>query len=797
VKRPPESAAEGITRLRDSLNDLRRILDQPALWADGEPPGSFGAALDTLLGMADALEEQARASRLALDSIPGLVATLTPDGEVESVNKQVVEYCGRSLEALKGWAHDDTVHPDDRSRAIDIISRAMASGEPYEIDERIRRFDGVYRWFQVRGLPLRDSTGDIVRWYVLLTDTDARRCAEDALRANALNFQLTVDAIPGLVHTMTPTGGVEIVSRHILDYFGKTLEELSAWDELVHPEDRARVVATWTRSVETGEPFEAEHRVLRADGTYRWMLSRGLPLRDMNGNVVRWYNLLTEVDERRRAQDALRASEQNLKLIIDTIPALVWSARPDGSAEFFNQHYLNFVGLSSEQAGGWGWTGAVHPDDVNQLAVTWQRILASEAAAEAEARLRRHDGEYRWFLFRTSALRDTAGRIVNWYGVNTDIEDRKRAELGLRRAYDSFADAQRLSRTGNFTADIVADEHVWSEELYRIFEFEKGTKITVQKIREVIHPDDLPAFEAGFGRSLAGADFDLVFRIVTETGKVKHVRSLAHLVERLAGRPLFIGAIQDVSENKIAEEALNRARSDLAYVARVATVSTLTASIAHEVNQPLSGIVTNAATCLRLLDADPPNIEAARETARRTIRDGHRASEVITRVRALFSNRQFTLEPLDLNAAIEEVIALSKGELQRNRIVIQSELADDLPNVIGDRIQLQQVILNLVRNASEAMVDVHDRPRQLSITTEREDGDRVRVSVRDAGVGIDPQRINELFEAFYTTKTEGMGIGLSISRSIVERHHGRLWAQPNDGPGTTLALSLPCSPDNI
>jgi signal transduction histidine kinase len=192
-----------------------------------------------------------------------------------------------------------------------------------------------------------------------------------------------------------------------------------------------------------------------------------------------------------------------------------------------------------------------------------------------------------------------------------------------------------------------------------------------------------------------------------------------------------------------------------------------------------------------MLDTVPPNIEGARETARRTIRDGNRASDVITRLRALFSKREFTLEPLDLNEATREVIALSSNDLQRNRIILRAELADNLPIVTGDRIQLQQVILNLLRNASDAMVDVHDRPRQLQIETKREDGDRVRLTVRDTGGGLPAQSRDSLFDAFYTTKSGGMGIGLYVSRSIVERHHGRLWAEPNDGPGATFSFSIP------
>jgi signal transduction histidine kinase len=254
---------------------------------------------------------------------------------------------------------------------------------------------------------------------------------------------------------------------------------------------------------------------------------------------------------------------------------------------------------------------------------------------------------------------------------------------------------------------------------------------------------------------------------------------------------VFIGAIQDVTESKVAEEALNRVRSELTHVARVTTLSTLTASIAHEVNQPLSGIITNAGTCLRMLDANPPNIDGARETARRTIRDGNRASEVVTRLRALFSKKEFTPEPLDLNEATREVVTLSLSELQRNRVIVQSEFADDLPSISGDRVQLQQVVLNLLRNASDAMVGVHDRPRQLLIRTKREDPDRVRLTVRDAGIGLDRQTMDKLFDAFYTTKSDGMGIGLSISRSIIEKHGGRLWGEPNDGPGATFSFSIP------
>jgi C4-dicarboxylate-specific signal transduction histidine kinase len=296
---------------------------------------------------------------------------------------------------------------------------------------------------------------------------------------------------------------------------------------------------------------------------------------------------------------------------------------------------------------------------------------------------------------------------------------------------------------------------------------------------------------------MTGTDVDFGFRIVTPRGAVKHLRGMARVMAQSGGRPMFIGALQDVTESRLAEEALNKARSELAQVARITTLNALTASIAHEVNQPLSGIITNASTCRRMLDGDPPNIEGARETARRIIRDGNRASDVVTRLRAMFSKKEFTPEPMDLNEATDEVIALSLSDLQRNRVILRSALAEDLPPIVGDRVQLQQVILNLLRNASDAMSFVEDRPRELLIKTERDEGDRVRLTVKDVGVGFTPEAAAKLFQAFYTTKKDGMGIGLSISHSIIDAHHGRLWAQPNDGPGATFSFCIPCGSESV
>ena len=372
------------------------------------------------------------------------------------------------------------------------------------------------------------------------------------------------------------------------------------------------------------------------------------------------------------------------------------------------------------------------------------------------------------------------------------IAERKE-ELWRSEAF--LAEAQRLSLTGSFSWRVTTDEITWSAQLYRIFEFDQGMPVTLELIGTRVHLEDIPLLHDMIERARgAGTDFEYELRLQMPDQSIKYLHTVAHGTRDQDGRLEYIGAVQDVTAGRLSEQALGKAQSELAHVARVTTLSTLTASIAHEVNQPLSGIITNASTCLRMLDADPPNVDGARETVRRTIRDGNRASDVITRLRALFGKQSATTESVDVNEGTREVIALSRSELESAGVILRTDLAEDLPRVTGDRVQLQQVILNLLRNASDAMSGVDDRPRQVVVRTERDGGDGVRVTVRDAGAGIEPQAMDKLFDAFYTTKSGGMGIGLSVSRSIVEKHHGRLWVERNDGPGATFAFSIPGEP---
>jgi PAS domain S-box-containing protein len=506
--------------------------------------------------------------------------------------------------------------------------------------------------------------------------------------------------------------------------------------------------------------------------------------------------LRKEVGERKRAEQALAASEHNLRLIVDSIPGLVALLTPAGEVDLVNPQLVEYTGRTLEELKVWATSDTIHAEDLLRVVQLVTRALTLGNPHDFEARLRRFDGVYRWFQVRGRPVRDADGRILRWCVLVTDIDERKRAEDALKRSEAFLAEGQRLSRVGSFCWRVETDEITWSEQLYRIFEFDQGIPVTIELIGTRVHPEDITLLHDMIERLRgAGADFEYEHRLQMPDQSIKYLHLTAHGIRDNDGRLEYIGAVQDVTQRQISEEALAKARSELAQVTRVTSLATLTASIAHEVNQPLSGIVTNASTCLRMLAMEPPNVDGARETVRRTIRDGNRASEVITRLRALFSKKHTLAERVHLNDATREVIALSLCELQRNRVILRSELADHLPLVTGVRVQLQQVILNLLRNASDAMSTIDDRPRELLIRTERDEGDRVLLSVKDAGIGFDPQTADRLFETFYTTKNDGMGVGLSVSRSIIESHQGRLWATLNDGPGATFSFSIPRRPD--
>jgi signal transduction histidine kinase len=329
--------------------------------------------------------------------------------------------------------------------------------------------------------------------------------------------------------------------------------------------------------------------------------------------------------------------------------------------------------------------------------------------------------------------------------------------------------------------------------MYRILEISPTCAPTFPLPRNAVHADDFSILDSVVRRAREGQNFDVELRLLARGAAIKHVRLVGHPIDGRSKELIFVGAVMDLTERKHSEKALNEARAEVARLSRAIALSALSASITHEIRQPLCGILNNAHTSIRMLAAEPPNVEGAAEMVRRTIRAVNRADDIISRLQTLFAKKTPTIEPVDLNDTVLEVIALSSGELRKNRVVLQSHFAKDLPAVNGDRIQLQQVILNLILNALDAMAGINDRPKTLLVETALGHPDGVRLSVRDTGVGLGSNAIEKLFDAFYTTKPHGMGVGLSLSRSIIEGHRGRLWATANDGPGATFTFCIPCA----
>jgi PAS domain S-box-containing protein len=490
---------------------------------------------------------------------------------------------------------------------------------------------------------------------------------------------------------------------------------------------------------------------------------------------------------------SLQNSEDRLRRVINTIPAYVWSTRPDGSVDFINQRLSDRTGLSADELSHSGWSSIVHPDDLARYIGQRQAALAAGEPTENEVRIRTGDHDYRWMLVRNVPLRDGEGKILKWYGTGIDIEDRKRAEEQLRRSEAYLSEAQRLSRTGSFGWQVSTGDILWSEQTYQIFGYDDSASPSLKLVIDRTHPDDRHRVRQLLEQvSTDGAGFDTKHRLLMPDGEVKYLHVVAHAMRDSSGVVEFIGAVTDLTPAKKADESLRKAQADLAHVNRVTTLGQLAASLAHEINQPIAGASINAHSCLRYLKREQPDLDGAGQAASRMIRDVNRAADIISRIRRFFRKDAPTQESVDVNEVIREMVVLLSNEITQHSISVRTELAANLPAVMGDRVQLQQVLMNLMINSIDAMKNVKGT-RQLTLNSELGDDSQLMVSVNDTGSGLPADQPDQIFTAFFTTKSYGTGMGLSISRSIVESHGGRLWAINNSGQGACFKFTLPAA----
>jgi PAS domain S-box-containing protein len=607
-----------------------------------------------------ALRDSEEQWREAFEHNPVMYFMVDAGGSVLSVNSFGAGQLGYSVAELLGRSVLEVFREEDRELVRRKLAACVATpGQSRSWEVCKVRKDGSTIWVRENAKAVRRPGGLIV--LVACEDITERRRNEDRLQRS--------EAYLSEAQRLSQVGsfGWELATNRIIwseetfrifGYDPAVSPTLDMVFERIHPEDRAAVQLTIDKVKGGGLDFDHEYRLLMPDRTVKHVHVVARFTSNSAGDV--------EVVGAVMDVTAAKEAETRIRQIIDTVPASIWTARADGSMTYVNKRVLQHVGMTMQEVINSGWGGQIHPDDYAQARSNWLSATAERKPFESVLRVRRFDGEYRWFISRALPLLDQAGNILAWYGSETDIHDRK-----------------------------------------------------------------------------------------------------------------------------LAEDALLKARADLAHVTRITTLGELSASIAHEVNQPLAAIVTNGEVGLRLLDSGVPDMAGVHDALKAMISDGRRASEIISRLRTLTMKTEMQKAELDLNEVVAEVVPLVRDEMLGKRVTLRLELAPALPAVLGDRVQLQQVIINLLVNAVDAMASVDGRPRELVIRSQRHGPGQVLIAVQDTGVGIDPQSARGIFEAFYSTKPSGMGMGLSICRSIVESHGGTIWASPNEGPGATFQFALP------
>jgi PAS domain S-box-containing protein len=666
-----DDATEEVRRLEGCVNDLTSILALPAIWSGRDAAHLVSTLLDALHRMLRLDFVYARLSEEGGDPAIEVVRASAQSGPGAGP-REVGAALARSWTGGVLSAVARVPNPVGDGEVSIVPFRLGLEGDAGVLVAGSGRGDFPTRTEMLvlrvaanqAGIGLREAR-------VLSAHRRERRRAEDDRLALASLIEHSSDFI-GMA---TPEGQVFFVNpagQRLVGLDGEDEVRTTRMVDYVPEEDRARVETYILPTILEAGRWEGETRFRNfRTGTTIPMLHNAFVVRDPHsGRPLALATISRDITERKRAEENLRESERRFRMLAEAIPHQVWSCLPDGSVNYGNQRWMDYSGLTMDQSQGYGWTSRVHPADMEAVLMAWREAKAQEKPHyEVEKRLRGSDGRYRRFLSRAVPVYDEQGKILQWFGTYTDIEDRRQAE-----------------------------------------------------------------------------------------------------------------------------EALRAAQAELAHVSRLTIMGELTASLAHELNQPLAAVVSNGGACLRWLDRGEPNLEEAMSAVRRMIRDADRAADVIAHVRAMLRSSGAEKVWLDVTGVIREVLVLAQPEIQRHRIVMREALAEDLPPVWGDRVQLQQVLLNLIVNGVEAMADVEGRDRALAIRSEHgkvDQGPGVLVSVQDAGVGVAPENLDRLFDAFYSTKSDGLGLGLSISRSIIQRHGGRLWATANEGPGTTLQFVLP------
>ena len=743
-----------------------------------------------------------------IESMPGFAWSADAAGRFTYVSPNTLTFLGNAREDLNTSEDEDEfgwrrfVHPDDYDRVAARWRHCLETGDHYDTEHRLRRADGVYRWFRNSGRPSRDSQGRITQWYGTTIDIEDQKRAEAALRDRERELSKLVDMVPSHLWRLTPDGEPIFFNKRMVDFLGLDVADtdkpgmsrLEAVIETVHPNDAAKFRDALSRCLATGERFSMRYRLRRADGVYCWMSSRAEPMRDQHGRIVQWYGLCHDIDDEMRLYRDIEEREARIRRLIDSdiIGIVIWDL--DGRLIDANNAFLRMVQYEREDVNaGLRWFDMTPPE--------WQEVHARDEAEELRTTGKMQAREKEFFRkdgSRVPVLIGAAcfeGRSRQGVAYILDLTEQKRAEAALR---DRERELSQLVETLPAMIDCATPD---GEPIYRSKQFREFLGYELEELDTAgksrldgtldagIHPDDLAGAKETYAHALAtGEPCARRFRMRRFDGKYRWVEARAAPIRNAEGAIVQWNVVcMDIDGEVRAEEELRLARERVARASQVASLAELSASIAHEVNQPLAATVANSHACHRWLTADPPNIERAKMTAERIIRDANSAADVVGRIRALFRQSMDTRIHTSLGSVIAEVRDLISEEAARRRVRIDVDIENDLSPVVLDRVQIQQVLVNLMRNGMEAMDSVSE-DRVLRVRA-RCVGNTVQTEISDRGPGVElPERI---FEPFFTTRQSGMGMGLAICRTIIQSHGGRLWMEKNEPHGAKFIFALP------
>ncbi len=763
-----------------------------------------------------ALRESEARYRALFEVSPQMVWFADAEGQITYANQHCVDFVGTPATQMLGESWVRAVHPDDRERVLTTWAEAVSRGASYEVEFRLRRAsDGSFRWMLVRGAPLQSLSGRLERWIGIGLDIDDRRRAEAALRD-------LIEALGVAVYTTDEAGRLTFYNEAAVALWGwrpplGDVHWCGSWR--IYWPDGAPMrheECPMALALQENRPLHGKEAVVeRPDGTRLPFSAFPTPLHDGAGQLIGGVNVLVDITERKAAEAALAGSEERLRLALEAGRLAFWELDLATGAVLRAPSHDGIFGYG-EPLSEWSYEAFldhVLPEDRADVQRAYRNALDCSQSEMVECRIRRaSDGEVRWLEVHGRPQQGPHGRVVRLHGVLRDITVRKRAEAALRRSEARLRLAQEVARIGTWEWDPETGAYHWTPEQYALFGLDPtqdGPMTFERLLTEVVHPDDRVRVEAAKREAVAKDEtYECLYRARRRRGargwETRWVMARGRRLRRPDGSPgPLLGVTMDVTERQATEARLQQLQSELLHISRLSAAGEMASALAHELNQPLTATVTAIRAAKRTLAnlAIRPRPGAdLQEAMDLAAQQALRAGQIVQRLRAFVARGEADKRLENLSKLIEEAGALALAGARERGIHFTFRLAPRLPPVIADRIQVQQVVVNLIRNALDAMGDDCSKSgtpvprRELVVTAAPSGSDMVEVAISDTGPGLEPKVADRLFEPFVSTKPGGMGVGLSICRSIIEAHGGRLWAEPNLGGGTVLRFLLPAAP---